>query len=246
VGIGRRERDGEADVIVLGIETSTPQTTVALGTEQGTLASTLLSSGRSNHEMVGPAVDHLLHWTETDPSAIGGIAVGIGPGLFTGLRVGVQTAKTLAQALRVPIVGMASLDILAFGVRHSSRIIAAAIDARRGEVFYCLYRAVPGGVTRVAEFQVASPALLEAELEAVPDEVLMVGDGAIRYRKELEALSHVEIASPALGYPHADELVELSIPRFHREEFDRVADVVPLYLRQSDAEIAWDRRARTG
>ena len=79
------------------------------------------------------------------------------------------------------------------------------------------------------------------------EEVLLVGDGAGRYRRELEAAGgHVEFASPALGYPHADELVELSIPRFHREEFDRVANVVPLYLRKSDAEIAWDQRARTG
>src|SRR6266542_421528 len=99
------------DVIVLGIETSTPQTTVALGTERGTMASTLLSIGRSRHEIVIPAVRHVLEWSGTDLAAVGGIAVGIGPALFTGLRVGVQTAKSLAQVLQVPIVGLASLDV---------------------------------------------------------------------------------------------------------------------------------------
>jgi tRNA threonylcarbamoyladenosine biosynthesis protein TsaB len=234
-------------VIVLGIETSTPQTTVALGSERGTIASTLLSSGRSRHELVVPAIQHVLDWSETDLGQIGGIAVGIGPGLFTGLRVGIQAAKSLAQVLQLPIAGVASLDVLASAVRHTNRTICSVIDARRKEVFYCLYRPVPGGVARVGEFRVAPPDHLTAELQANRDEVLLVGDGAIRYHDVFaEAGPHVEFASLSLGYPHADELVELSIPRFVREEFDRVTDVVPLYLRKSDAEIAWDRRARTG
>jgi tRNA threonylcarbamoyladenosine biosynthesis protein TsaB len=232
-------------VIVLGIETSTSQTSVALGSERGTIASTLLSAGRPNHEVVIPTIEHLLRWTDLPLTSVGGVAVGIGPGLFTGLRLGVQTAKTLAQALSVPIVGLASLDVLALPVRYTRRLIGAAIDARRGEVFFCLYRSAPGGVTRLSEFMVGSPARLAAEVEAMAEDVLFVGDGATRYRRELEA-SYVEFASPAVGYPHAALVVELSIPRFMREEFDRVTDVVPLYLRKSDAEIAWDKRARTG
>lgn len=234
-------------MIVLGIETSTPQTTVALGTESGTRASTLLSAGRPHHEVVVPAVEHLLRWSETPLSTVGGIAVGLGPGLFTGLRVGVETAKTLAHVLQVPIVGLASLDVLAFGVRHSRRMIGAVIDARRGEVFFAGYRPVPGGVARTTEFMVCSPERLVGELEALGEEVLLVGDGAIRYRRQLEALGGgVEFGSPAHAYPHAAALVELSIPRFHREQFDRVFEVVPIYLRKSDAEIAGDHRARAG
>ena len=94
---------------------------------------------------------------------VGGIAVGIGPGLFTGLRVGVQTAKTLAQVLGVPIVGITSLDALAFSVRHTDRLIVAVVDGRRGEVFSALYRPVPGGVLRISE-PVATPEHLAAEL----------------------------------------------------------------------------------
>jgi tRNA threonylcarbamoyladenosine biosynthesis protein TsaB len=232
-------------MIVLAVETSTPQTTVALGSERGTIASALLSAGPAHHEVVVPAVEHIVRWSGVALSSVGGIAVGIGPGLFTGLRVGVQTGKTLAQALAVPIVGMTSLDVLAFAVRYTHRLIGSVIDARRGEVFFCLYRSTPGGVTRVSEFMVGSPARLAAELEALGEDVLLVGDGATRYRRELEA-GFVEFASPAHGYPHAAALAELSTPRFLREEFDRVHDVVPLYLRKSDAEIAWDSRARTG
>jgi tRNA threonylcarbamoyladenosine biosynthesis protein TsaB len=234
-------------VIVIGIDTSTPHTSVAIGTEHGILASSLLATTRPNHEVVVPALEHLLRWADVPTSAVGGVAVGIGPGLFTGLRVGVESAKTLAQVLQVPIVGLSSLDVLAFAVRYSRRAIGAVIDARRGEVFFGLYRPVPGGVTRDEAFMVLSPDRLVAELEAFGEEVLLVGNGAILYRRELDSLgSRVEFAGTAHAYPHATALVELSIPRFEREEFDRLFEVIPLYMRRSDAEIAWDKRARTG
>ena len=231
-------------MIVLGIETSTPQTSVALGTETEILASTSLT-GRTRQDAVVPAIEHLLRWTGLELSAVGGVAVGLGPGLFTGLRVGVEAGKSLAQVLGVPILGIPSLDALAFGVRHTSRLIGAVIDARRGEVFYAFYRAVPGGVLREGEYQVAPPDHLAADLEAKGEDVLLAGNGAILYRHELRrAGGRLEFASAVSAHPQAESLVELAVPRFHREEFDRLFDVVPLYLRKSDAEIAWDQRRR--
>src|SRR6266498_2429969 len=230
---------GKGGMIVLGIETSTPQTSVALGTEQGVMASMQLAY-KARQEQVVPILEHLLDWTGLELSH-----VGVGPGLFTGLRMGVATGKTLAQVLSVPIVGIPSLDVLAFGVRYTRRLIGAVIDARRGEVFYALYRGVPGGVMRVGEYGVAPPGHLAAELEAAREEVLLVGNGAILYRKELESVgAGVEFASPRQAHPQASAMVELAVPRFIREETDRSFEVLPLYLRKSDAEIAWDQRAR--
>jgi len=234
-------------MLVLGIETSTPQTSVALGTEQGIVASTVLTRGRPGHEVAVPAVSHLLRWSEVPPGRIGGIAIGLGPGLFTGMRVGIATGKTLAQVLRVPIVGMASLDVLAFDVRYSRRPIVAVIDARRKEVFYAFYRPVPGGVARETGFQVGSPEELAAEIGSRREEMLLVGNGALLYRRTLEEElgSQVELASMAHAYPEAAALVELAVPRFVREEAGRPEDLQPYYVRKSDAEIAWDKRART-
>jgi tRNA threonylcarbamoyladenosine biosynthesis protein TsaB len=164
--------------------------------------------------------------------------------LFTGLRVGVETAKTLAQVTASPIVGLVSLDVLAFAVRHTHKRIAAVIDGRRGEVFCAVYRPVPGGVMRETDYQVQRPEQLATDLEVLPDDVLAVGDGAILYREVLEGAGGVEFASPVVAHPDAAALVELAVPRFLREEHDRLFDVVPFYLRKSDAEIAWDQRAR--
>jgi tRNA threonylcarbamoyladenosine biosynthesis protein TsaB len=231
-------------VIVLGIETSTSQTSVALGTEREILAAAQLA-GKARQDAVVPAVEHLLHWTGLELSAVGGVAVGLGPGLFTGLRVGVEAGKSIAQVLNVPIVGIASLDALAFGVRHTDRLIGAVADARRGEVFYAFYRVVPGGVMRQGDYQVAAPDHLVADLEALGEEVLLAGNGAILYRRQLEGVGgQIEFASAAWAHPQAQALIELAVPRLLREDFDRLFDVAPLYLRKSDAEIAWDQRRR--
>jgi tRNA threonylcarbamoyladenosine biosynthesis protein TsaB len=233
-------------VLVVGIETSTLQSSVALGTEQGTLAALSVRVDRAGHEVVAEAIRHLLEWTSTSMDGVGGIAVGLGPGLFTGMRVGIATAKTLAQTLGVPIVGAASLDLVALPARHARRLICATVDAKRGELFYAFYRPVPGGVTRQTEFLVGTPEDVAAELQARAEDILLVGTGGLVYRQQLEGPSHVEFASPGPVHPSAEALVELAVPRLLREDFDRLYDVQPIYIRKADAEIAWHQRRGAG
>jgi len=228
---------------VVAIDTSTPQVSVAIGSERQILGR-IQVAGPARQESVTPALQQLLAFTGMDLDRIGGFAVGIGPGLFTGLRVGVETAKTLAQVTGAPIVAICSIDVLAYPHRFTHRSIAAVIDGRRGEVFFALYRAVPGGVLRQSDPEVAKPEHLAATLQALPGDVLAVGDGAILYRDVLQdAGSRIEFASATAAHPDAAALVELAVPRLLREEHDRLHDIVPMYLRKSDAEIAWDSRS---
>lgn len=232
-------------MLVLAIETSTPQTSVALGTQQGVLASELVSWGVGHSEAVVPAIHHLLDLTEVRPAQISGVAVGLGPGLFTGLRVGIATARAFAQVLRAPVVGIGSLDVLAFSVRYTRSRICAVSDGKRGEVYYAFYRAVPGGVARESEYLVGPPERLGADLEASGEETLMVGGGALLYRRVLEeAGTTLEFATTSTAFPSAIELLELALPRFLREETGRAEDLVPHYVRKSDAEINWSRAGR--
>ena len=230
-------------MIVVGIETSTPHTSVAIGSERELLGAVSVA-GKARQEAVTPALERLCGWTGIELGQVGGIAVGIGPGLFTGLRVGIETAKTLAQVLSVPIVGIASLDALAFSVRHTHKLIVAVIDGRRREVF----SAITGRSQAVSSEGATTPwrrPITSAPSWKPSQEMLAVGDGAILYRNQLEGLgSRVEFASTIRAHPEAAALVELAVPRFLREEHDRLYDVVPMYLRKSDAEIAWDNRDR--
>ncbi len=230
-------------MLVLAIETSTVHTGVALGSELGTLASIELGGERAGHELIVPALEQLLRWVDADLSQVGGIAVDVGPGLYTGMRVGIATAKTFAQSLHAPIVGLASLDVLAFMHRTSGRPICATLDAKRGEVFFAFYRPVPGGVFRETEPAVGPPDRLAAELLARPGEHLVVGTGALVYRRALDhAVGRGEFGSAERAHPSAAAMADLAVPRFVREEHDPIADIQPIYLRKTDAEIAWDQR----
>ena len=229
-------------MLILGIETSTPQSSVAIGSEQGVIASALVSRGASYNEFVLPAIRFCLDEVGLEFRNLGGIAVSVGPGLYTGTRVGVATAKSLAHALALPIVGLASLDLLAYEVRYSSKTICAALDARRNEVFHAFYKSSPGGIQRMSDYRVERPEQLAVGLESRPEEVLLVGNGALLYREIFEDVGPVaEIGTMSHAFPDARALVELALPRMYREEFDSLYALKPLYLRSSARRIQWDR-----
>jgi tRNA threonylcarbamoyladenosine biosynthesis protein TsaB len=229
-------------VLILGIETATPQVGCALGGHEGVLASFHAARGRRHAEALAPAIDFIRHQARVELDEIGAVAADVGPGLFTGLRVGVVTAKALAMALRVPVIGVSSLDLLAFPVRWTHRRIVSVVDARRGEVFYGFYRQVPGGVQRISEQRLGDPEALCSEILATGEECLAVGDGALRYAEQLQELIKVEVGEAVLGYPSAGSLVQLAHARALREEFINPWELAPVYLRKADAEINWSTR----
>ena len=147
----------------------------------------------------------------------------------------------MAQVLAIPIVAVPSLDLVAYPVRYTSRQIVAVLDARRREVFTASYWPVPGGVQRVSEYRVLPPADLVAELASSSDELLLAGDGIEGHRDHFDELEHAERAGPSFDAPSAVALLELATARVHQEEFVTPSEVLPRYLRQSDAEISWDR-----
>jgi tRNA threonylcarbamoyladenosine biosynthesis protein TsaB len=236
-------------MLLLGIETSTRRVGVVLTSEQGMLARVELGgyadTGPPRHaEQLTPAIKYCCDQLDVTLDRVSAIAVGVGPGMFTGLRVGVTTAKALAHVLRVPMIPVPSLDLLAYPLRHSKSLVVPAIDARRSELYYALYRTVPGGVQRASEYEVGSVADLVAELDARGEETLLCGDGALRYATELGDIEHAELAGPAHAAPSLAALSELAIARYQREDFCGADDVLPMYLRKSDAELAWDRKGR--
>src|SRR5256885_10322814 len=136
-------------MLILGIDTATPQVGCAIGGHEGVLASFHAARGRRHAETLVPAIEFLCKQAHIELSEIGAVAVDIGPGMFTGLRVGVATRKAMASALRIPMVGVSSLDLLAFEVRWTPRRIVSVVDARRGEGFFAFYRQGAGGRARL-------------------------------------------------------------------------------------------------
>lgn len=230
-------------MLILGIETATDHVGVALGHHDGVLGSVEIARPRRHAELLVPAIESLCRHSDVSLDDIGAIAVDVGPGLFTGLRVGIASAKAMAQALRVPMIGISSLDLLAFPLRHARGEIASVIDARRGELYYAFYRPVPGGVQRVSEPVVGSPDDLMAEMLAAHEHLLLVGDGARRHGELLRSARRCELADPAHQHPSAGSLVQLAHAHALREDWVDPWELKPLYLRAPDAQINWTTRS---
>lgn len=229
-------------MIVLGIETATARVGCALGGVEGVLAEFHASRGRRHAETLVPAIEFVCASAQVELSEVSVVAVDVGPGLFTGLRVGVATAKAVAQALRVPMIGLSSLDLLAYPLKTSERLVVPVIDARRDEVYWASYRQVPGGIQRLTDYRLSTPRELALELGATAETCLVVGDGALRYADLLGAEHGVEVGSRWNAYPSPGALVQLAQPKALREDFVRPSELEVLYLRRSDAEINWDAR----
>jgi tRNA threonylcarbamoyladenosine biosynthesis protein TsaB len=215
---------------------------VAIGGHEGVLGMFEVTRGRRHAETLTPAIDFVCRQADVALDEISVVAVDMGPGLFTGMRVGLASAKAIAQALRVPMIAISSLDLLAYPLRRTDKVIAAVIDARKGEIFYALYRQVPGGIQRVSEPTAGRVDDLVADLLARGQEVVCVGDGAIRYQEEIAAGHRVEIAEQFFAYPSSAPLVQLAHSKALREEWVNPWEVEAMYLRKPDAEINWSTR----
>lgn len=200
-------------MMLLGLDTATAQAGVAIGGPDGIRASFQLVNEGRHSESLAPAIEFVLRQSATQFKDFTGVAIDIGPGLFTGLRVGVATAKAIAFANGIPTIPVSSLEILAYAARRSTRKVIPVIDALSNEVYY-------------GAGELGTPQALAAHVEQLNEDVLLVGDGARRYAELFAHMSHVEIADPSLQYPSASVLVEIATRKAP------VADAQILYLRK--------------
>ncbi len=214
--------------LVLAIETATPRCSVAVGHEAGLKASFSVDRDRRHVEAVVPAVAAACRAAGVALADLGALAVDIGPGLFTGMRVGIATAQALGLALGLPIHPVCSLDVLAHPFRHAGPPVASVVDARRGEVFRSLHRA---GVPLARPACIAPP-VLAAELAGL-GAGLAVGDGAVRHRAVLEAAGAEVVAA----MPSAESALELALVAIAGGAAGLdPGQVQALYLRAPDAQ----------
>jgi tRNA threonylcarbamoyladenosine biosynthesis protein TsaB len=231
--------------MLLAIDTVTPRVSVSLWSDDGPVASSRAMEGRRHGEILAPAVRAVVEGSGLTMADLTAVAVDVGPGLFTGLRVGLATAKALAAALRLPAVGLTSLEVLAHPHRRQPAFVAAVVDARRSEVFRALYRTVGGRLVEVIPAGVVTPAALAGELAALDGPVLAVGDGARRYADVLtEAVTagRIEVGGPIDAHPDAEVLGEIAVARLVAGRHTDADGLRPCYLRPADVRIGWDQR----
>jgi tRNA threonylcarbamoyladenosine biosynthesis protein TsaB len=228
-------------VNIVALETAAETVGVAVRTGAGVQAEFVLTGRRRHVESLAPALEHLLAQVGLAAPDIEAIAVDLGPGLFTGLRVGVAAAKGLAQSLGIGVIGATSLDVLTSAAERAGHrgLVLAAVDARRGEVFVSLrdVGGPGGGGDEVVAPRLVAPAALGALLAPLGGRpVLAIGDGAQRYAEALDAVPGVSCVMDALSFPPPSTLLALASAYLEEGGTPVAPDLaVPLYMREADA-----------
>jgi tRNA threonylcarbamoyladenosine biosynthesis protein TsaB len=227
---------------VLGIDTSTQCGSVGLIEDEHILCEYVLNRRMSHSERALKTIDRVLEDSGVSIGEIDGFAITIGPGSFTGLRIGVSTVKGLAFATGKPVAGVSTLDALAQNIEYSPYLICPLLDARKGEVYTALYRNTgKDGLIKIAPEIAIKPVDL---LERIDEKALFLGDGVYTYgdliRRELGDRAH--IAPSPFNFVHGAVVARLGRQSLEKGEYLDLEGFTPQYLRKSEAELTWEEK----
>jgi tRNA threonylcarbamoyladenosine biosynthesis protein TsaB len=231
---------------ILAVDTATKSCSVAI-LNAGSISAELLTQNDETHSkhLMG-LIHNVLEMAGFSAGELDGMAVTIGPGSFTGLRIGVSTVKGMAHALDTPVVGISSLDALAWQCGDRSLLIGAILDARKGEVYSATYRLRDETLTQIGRQKASTPV---AAVERIKEPCVFIGSGAELYRGDIIKIlgDRAYFAPEGQHVIRASAIGFLSMQRFQTHDTSAVASLVPQYIRKSDAELNFGiKSARQG
>jgi tRNA threonylcarbamoyladenosine biosynthesis protein TsaB len=228
---------------ILALDTSTLVSSVAIASSEKLIAELILQTKLTHSEVLMPHIEQILAMTKIKKTDLTGIAVSIGPGSFTGLRIGLAAAKGMAYALKLPIVGVSTLAALAYHYPMPNIYIAPLLDAQKGNVYTALYRWENGILQEVQAPAVKSFDMVLQDGQALDLPVVFVGDTAQKQALAIaEAGGNVVPAMPQMVMPRAANVAMLGLSEFAKGKMDHVMQLEPVYIRRSEAEVLWERR----
>lgn len=228
-------------MLILGMDTSGRQATLALIREDGgelkTLELATLADGRASEVLV-PGIASLLERHGVSKSSLSLLAVASGPGSFTGLRVAVASAKGLAEALAIPVVAVSILEALALATTIEGQVIAV-LDAQRDEVFFGDYTLQSGSSQRIREGIIPCDQFIARFAgESAQNKTVITSEDSLA-----ERLRNAGIQAVLAERPTAEQIAQIAYRKFVAGERSDVAALDANYLRRSDAEIVFSRKA---
>jgi tRNA threonylcarbamoyladenosine biosynthesis protein TsaB len=232
---------------VLGIDTSTLVATAAIIDAERVIVEAAVHTRRTHSERLMPTIERLIAEAELTPKDLQGIAVSIGPGSFTGLRIGITTAKAMAYALGIPVVGVPTLDALATQLPFCNKAIYPILDAQKKNVYTAPFTTSTGRPHRLGEYQVVSIEQLLLQLHNGKESVILCGETK-DFAENIAQLAspHIEIA-PVFGrMPRGAVVANLGRDALINGGGEDPQTLAPFYIRRSEAEVLWEQRQSGG
>ncbi|MDP3110961.1 MAG: tRNA (adenosine(37)-N6)-threonylcarbamoyltransferase complex dimerization subunit type 1 TsaB [Thermodesulfovibrionales bacterium] len=228
---------------ILAIDTSTMLGGIAIMDELNLIAETRLNVKATHSERLMAEIEHCLKQSSLKISDIDVFAVAIGPGSFTGLRIGLSAVKGLSYATGKPIVSVPTLDALALNFPYSRYPVCTMLDARKKEVYAALFEWDNDNFKKLTNETSINPEefMRNVLLRGEYDKIIFAGEGAVIYKdKIIEVMGEKAIfASPEKTVPSPANVAYIGFKKALRGEFSEPVSLVPIYIRRSEAEVKW-------
>lgn len=222
---------------ILAIDTSTATMGIALLDDQKVYTEFTTNLKKNHSVRLMPMVDQLFEEVDWRPKDIDLIAVAKGPGSYTGVRIGVTTAKTLSFTLGVPLVGVSNLEAMAYGSNSFSGVISPLIDARRGQAYAGLYKKINGVWSNLEEDRIILVSDWIEIIKEYNEEILFIGDDVQAHHETLNQLGNKAIyCTPAFNSSRPSIIGYLAKQMYDNGKIDNVFDFAPAYLQIVEAE----------
>ncbi|MDP2942600.1 MAG: tRNA (adenosine(37)-N6)-threonylcarbamoyltransferase complex dimerization subunit type 1 TsaB [Candidatus Omnitrophota bacterium] len=221
---------------ILAIDTSTKYLSLAIAKKDKIIASFHRDLEQQHCERLIPEIDRLLKKAKLKLRDIDCIAFSIGPGSFTGLRIGAATIKGLTLATKIKIAGVPTLDVLAYNVKESGKLIVPVVDAKRGNVYASIYSFSGGKLRRRLKYSVLPITEL---LRKIKGDAIFLGDGLIPYKKTIEDNFKFKAAFAAEKdwHPRVATVAKLGYELAKKKRFEEPDKFVPMYLYPKDVQV---------
>ena len=230
---------------ILGIDTSSMAASVAVIEDNKLICEYTINTKKTHSQKLMPMIENMLGLSDLNVREIDAIAVCEGPGSFTGLRIGMATAKAIAHVNDIPVIGVNSLEALAANMNLCDKKICSILDAQRNQVYTGRYQYEGTKLVEIKEIGIQQIDELLEELAQIGEQWILVGEAVYKYEDKIREISNIEIPAASNNVTKAGSLCSVAKVKFDegKDIFDCYT-VNPLYIRKSQAEEQYEEKQR--
>jgi len=230
---------------VLGIDTSSNATSIAVIEDNKLICEYTINTKTTHSQKLMPMIENMLKISEVNVNDMDMIAICQGPGSFTGLRIGMATAKALSHVNNLPIVGVNSLELLAGNMDLSDKKICSILDAQRTQVYMGQYKFENNKLVELKSVDVVEIDELLEELKSSNEEWILVGEAVYKYEDKIKEIQNIYVPAPSHNVNKASSLCTIAMNKYNQniDVYDCYT-INPVYIRKSQAEVQYDEKMK--
>ena len=229
-------------MLTLAIDTATKVCSIALCRDQEVLAEYTINMGMTHSEGLLPQIEQLLNRCKVEKNSIELLAVSMGPGSFTGLRIGLATAEAMAYSWHCCLHGVDTLEALAYNIPLEGILLSPVLDAQKGNYYQALYKWETGQLVKLSPVEVVSKDRLLEKIKEQQMPTLLLGE--CNKLAKLDLPDNVRLAPASLRMPKGSSVALAAAAGFDPEQDKKIFGLEPYYIRRSEAEELWEQRQK--